>query len=228
MDSTEKLNKAVQNVQKFCPNFKVILKKDSLLHRIIGKVLSLIGNKNYMTDFVTTIGQTCALPSSCDMTIPDDMWEVVLHEGMHAQDSAYMTNWLFGALYLLPQLLGIITVFYGISAGIAVLYGAPLGLLWGLMGLACLAPLPALGRTYLEVRGYTVTMAVSYWTNDITDSYVDWLVSIFTGSDYYYMFWPFKGIIRNYFNGLLNQLKTSNFILTPYLLSCKQLAATLD
>lgn len=228
MTSKEKLNQAIQNVQNFCPNFKVILKKDSLLHRTIGKILALIGNKAYMSDFITTIGQTCALPSSCNTTIPDDMWESITHEGLHAQDSAYMSNWLFGVLYLLPQLLGIVALLYGVGAGIAVLCGAPLELLWGLLGLACLAPLPALGRTYLEVRAYTVTMAVSYWTNDITDGYVDWLVGIFTGPDYYYMFWPFKGVIKNYFNGLLTQLKTGNFILTPYLLSCKNLAADLN
>jgi hypothetical protein len=229
MTETDKLGKSVETVQKFCPNFKTILKKNSKLHRAIGWILSKIGNPNYMSDYVTTIGQTTALPNNCINSVPTGMWEVILHEGQHAQDAAVINNYVFGALYLLPQLLGILGLFYGVAVGIAVLCGAPLALLWGLLALIFLAPLPALGRTYLEVRGYTISLAVGYWANDLgpTDDYIEWVVGIFTGPGYYYMFWPFKSIIRNYFKSVLAQLQTSNFVLNPYTLACKNLAATI-
>ena len=226
MTETDKLGKAIEVVQKFSPSFKVILKKNSKLHRTIGWILSKIGNPDYMSTFVTTLGQTTALPNNCISGVPAGMWEIILHEGQHSQDAESVNNYVFGSLYLMPQLLGILGLFYGVVVGIAMLCGAPLALLWGLLALVFLAPLPALGRTYLEVRGYTISLAVGYWANDLgnTDEYIEWIVSIFTGPDYYYMFWPFKSIVRRHFRSVLTQLQTNNFIFNPYTLACKNLA----
>jgi hypothetical protein len=223
MTYKDKYNKSVDLVKQYCPNLTVSLKKDSKLHRAIGWILGKVGNKAYMTDYITTIGQGVAVPGD-DPAMPG-VWQVILHEGRHAADSQKLGNWLFGAIYLMPQLIGILGILYCIAALTVIALGGPLTLLWGLVALAFVAPLPALGRALVEARGYTVSLAVSFWYGALTDgqNYINSLVEIFSGPGYYFMF-PFKGLVRKYFQKKLQALQANTLDLDPYLAACKTLA----
>jgi hypothetical protein len=224
MTSQEKNNEAIKLVQRFVPNYSVSLKKDSKLQRLIGWILAKVGNKKYMDSFCTTIGQSTTIP---DKEWPG-LWAVLLHEGRHAQDSLKMSNGLFGLAYLMPQLIGILGVVYTLVILTGLIYGWPLWLLWGCVSLLFLAPLPAPFRAYAELRGYTVSLAVDYWSNEIFDEerYLDWLAGVFSGPDYYFM-WTFKGMVRRHFQKVLQQLKDDTFKMDEYLMECEALSIRL-
>lgn len=62
-------------------------------------------------------------------------------------------------------------------------------------GLACLAPWPAPWRTSAEMRGYTMTLAVSIWLGSTyTPELRERLVQEFIGPSYYYMSWSRSSI----------------------------------
>ena len=229
MIEQDKVDKVVSIGKHFCPSYNIKLKKDSKIQKVIGWILSKIGNPDYMTSFVTTLGQTTYLPSTCDDGPGDGMWQVVLHEIQHAKDAQKVGNWVFGAAYLLPQLVGILGIVYTIVVGLALLFGAPLALLWGCTSLLLLAPLPAFGRACAEIRGYTVSLAVGFWSGTLGDEevYLNELVDIFSGPSYYYM-WPFKSWVKSYFAQKLQELKTGTFVLDSYLAACKALSKELS
>ena len=218
----EKFDAITLSVRSFAPKFKIILKKDSKFHKAIGWGLSKLGNDAYMSSYWTTIGQTVARPTICDKTPFPDEWKVLCHEGRHAADAAKYGTVLFSLFYLFPQGLGVLGFLYGLALVPMVLLGAPLACLWGLLALACLAPIPALGRTIAELRGYTVTMAVDYWHSGISDevAYMEWVTENFTSGAYYYMV-PFKGLVNKYFINKLQQLKVGSLRLDAYLAMCR-------
>jgi hypothetical protein len=228
MTDQEKFDKSVALVKKFSPDFNVKYKTGSKLHKAIGWILGKLGNPLYNTSYVTTLGQTTYLPSSCDQGVIPNLWQVILHEGMHAKDAKAISTPLFSVAYLMPQFLGILGVFYTLVVGLGCLFGWPLALLWGCTSLALLAPIPAFGRAYAEIRGYTVSLAVSYWAGTLGDeqAYLDWLVDVFSSGAYYFM-WPFKKWVRSYFEQKLQELKTGQFQLDAYLAACKVLAKDL-
>ena len=229
MTEQDKIDKAIKMVKQFAPNYKVLLKKDSKVQRVIGWILSKIGNPDYMTSYVTTLGSTSYLPSGYDSGTDSGLWKTILHEGQHAKDAQNVSSVVFGIAYLLPQLIGILGIVYSLVVGVALLFGAPLALLWGCTSLLFLAPLPAYGRAMAEVRGYTVSLAVNFWSGQLEDEtlYVNWLVDVFSGPGYYYM-WPFKSWVRAYFNQKLLELKNGTFVLDSYLAACKVLSKDLS
>jgi hypothetical protein len=218
----EKFDSVLSSVSAYAPSFKTILKSDSKFHRAVGWLFSLLGNKAYMSDFWTTIGQTVARPTICGKEPLPEEWKILCHEGRHAADAAEYGTLPFFLFYLFPQVLGILGILYGLALVPMLLLGAPLACLWGLLALACLAPLPALGRAILEFRGYTVTMAVDFWNSKISDevAYIDWIAENFVGGSYYYMF-PFKGYVNKYFVNKLGQLKDGSLRLDGYLAMCR-------
>jgi hypothetical protein len=222
MTPQEKFDDVISHVKYFAPDFKTILKSQSRMHKVIGWLLSKFGNTGYMTKFWTTIGQTVACPSGCDTGATLDEWMVMFHEGKHASDSTKIGSIPFGCIYLFPQIIGFLGIAYALALIPLLLLGAPLSLLWGLLALLCLAPLPAPGRALLELRGYTVTLAIDFWSNSIQDEdeYINWLVTQFTGPNYYYMF-PFKTFVKGYFKSKLEELKTGTLKLDAYLAVCR-------
>lgn len=216
-----KTEKAIELVKKFVPEYKIINKQNSRLHRAIGWILSKIGNKTYMTNYLTTIGTTTAV-SATSLT-DSHLWQSILHEGMHAIDSKCVGNVKFGLAYLFPQILGFIIPLFTI---IGLLLGASAWILWGLVALLFLAPIPAIFRTWIELRGYTVTLAVMFWSEGIDKvegaAIVDSLVNIFTGPGYYYM-WPFRKMLQWYFDKKLVELRQGTLPLDAYLVCCRNL-----
>lgn len=216
--NTDRVSEAVAVVRRFHPGYKIAPKSKSLLHSIIGKFFGIFGNHSYTEDFWTTIGQTSAYPKPRqDEVFASTSWSVVCHEGQHVRDGARI-GWLaFSTAYLFPQVL----------AGLALL--SIFSSSWFLLGLIALLPLPAIGRTILELRAYKVSVALDFWTwgdisGDAQDSYIEgWLVKEFCGSNYYWM-WPFKPMIRNWFLAHISDLRHDEVVMTPYLVACKELA----
>jgi hypothetical protein len=64
---------------------------------------------------------------------------------------------------------------------------------WSLLLLAAIVlflPWPSPGRVHWELRGYSVQLALRQWHyGSVPDTYVDGILSNFTGSNYYFMSW---------------------------------------
>jgi hypothetical protein len=226
MNAQEKFDAAVALAKQFVPDYNTTFKSQSRLHRAVGWLLSKLGNPGYMINFWTTIGSWTARPTICEAGATDTEWQVVLHEAQHAKDSKAIGLPLFCFLYLFPQIIGILGVLFGLVLAVAVPLGASPWLLLGLLSLLTLLPLPALGRAYLEMRGYTVSLAVSFWSGDLGDEgeFLDWMDDMFSGPSYYFML-PFKRVSRWYFSGKLKELKTNTITLDAYLRACKTLCS---
>jgi hypothetical protein len=222
MTDQEKFEDSIKQVKSFAPNFNTILKKDSKLHQLIGKIFAIFGNPDYMTYFWTTISSTVARPSICnDGPIPNE-WQIIFHEGRHASDANKISSTVFDLIYLFPLWIGLLGLLYSCMLVPVLLLGGPLSLLWGLLLLLGLLPLPAIGRTILEIRGYLVTLCVEFWSGNLGDeeTAISWIVMQFTGPSYYYMF-PFTGFLTRYFQKKLRALKDGSIELDNYLRVCK-------
>ena len=109
--------------------------------------LMWIWNRRFMSGFWTTIAGRCWAP----MPISSDDWDVVAHEGKHAQQSRKIGEPWFSIAYLFPQCLGVLTL--------------PLAFLLPLPWYACLAigalplgPWPAYWRAKFEAEAYAVSL----------------------------------------------------------------------
>jgi len=168
-----------KHIKKEFPKFEIIDKRDSKLMKLLSKVLFF--NKTFMTSYITVIGSKVYVPKMpWKKTNPFSAISVLSHEWVHMKDGKRL-GFMFKFLYLFPQIL------------------TPLFLLgfwnpWFFFCLFFLAPWPALWRAKFELRGYTISMAVSWWLLDRTPDY-DFYVKQFTGPGYYYMY-PFEDYMR--------------------------------
>ena len=145
--------------------------------RILAKVLFF--NKNFMTRYITVIGSTVYVPSKQRMKEnPYAALEVLCHEWVHMKDNKAMGP-LFKLLYLTPQIFSLVAL--------ASLWT---GNLWWLGFLAFLLPFPSFGRSELEMRAYSVSMAVRWWVLEQEPDY-EKISKYFTSSAYYWMY-PIK------------------------------------
>lgn len=227
MTNAEKNQEAIDLIKKYVPKVKVTLKSKSLIHRWVNRFLSLLGNKIYQELTWTTLGSWIARPTIVETGGVGNEWQILLHEGQHTIDSKNWGSIAFGLIYLFPQIFGIFGVFYAIALIPALILGAPLYLLWGLLMLVCCAPIPAFGRTIIEFRAYTVGLLVEYWSGTLKneEERLKTFTDTFAGNVYYYMF-PFKGYLMTAFIRELNRIK-SDPALTGYLKDCKELAIRL-
>jgi len=167
--------------QVYFPNLTIKYKNQSLLMKIFGKLLFF--NTTFMTEYITTLGNTVYLPDDqYVINNPQAFVDVFIHECVHMYDEKRVGFW-YQLAYAFPQLLSIICflMIFLVSWKIMV----PMGLL-------LLAPLPAPWRTYFEKRAYFVQMYVAYslWADDPTND-VELYSSWFRDSNYYFM-WPFE------------------------------------
>ena len=157
------------------PDFNIVDKRKSKLMRALSKVLFF--NKNFMTRYITVIGNTVYIPTKD--WVKEDAYRalsVFCHEWVHMKDNRRLGP-LFKLLYLSPQIFSFLAVLG---------FWNPLWLLF----LICLLPVPSPTRSELEMRGYAVTMAVNWWLLEIKPNY-EWYSKQFTSSAYYWMD-PFK------------------------------------
>ena len=163
------------------PNFRIVFKERSLLHRLIGFVLFF--NRDYMTNHVTTIYPTVAWPNERSLS---RNWKrsftVLLHERAHLLDWQDRKVW-FPVSYLLPQL-------FALGALGALLAPLSLWFLLCLVFLVFLAPFPSRWREDWELRGHEANVVVPALVGEKVDVLIDGLVEKFTGPGYYWMTYP--------------------------------------
>ena len=180
----------IERFQEINPKFNLKFKNESLLMKIISKILFF--NKSFFTSFVTTLGNTVYFPSRENLERRGRGAILTLgHEFIHTYDFKKYTYPLFSFLYLFPQSL----------APFMLLFSFVYWWLGIILFLACLAPLPAPWRTYFEVRGYAVSLLVlnrsklkqGLSANKRRHYLLELSKNInihFTNSSYYFM-WPF-------------------------------------
>lgn len=138
-------------------------------------------NPRYLTGYITTNYPHVDWPRESYAT-DDGNWKVLAHEYVHLWDRKRL-HVLFSFAYMFPQALAplVLLSFLG--------FVSP-WFLFNLLWLAALAPWPAPGRTWAELRGYTMTMAVNYWRfGTVEDGIVEWVEPQFTGWPYFKMSW---------------------------------------
>ncbi len=201
-------------VQKYVPKFKRHPKADSALMRLLGVILGWFGMKTFMEDFSTTLGYTAYLTENHMNRIG-----VIFHEGRHAYQGKKYTRLGQGTLYLLPQLVAILTIFACLT-----LVGFSLsGFAWAwwptVFLLLFAAPLPAYWRMKFEFDAYCISMAVRYWCRGAVEGvYIEQLIDNFVNMNYYLM-WPFKGWLRKRFLRKLKWIKSPQMVNDPYFLA---------
>src|SRR4051812_38491740 len=90
------------------PEFKVAFKSESLLMKIIGKILFF--NKSFMTSYTTTLGHTIYFTDRKYVKAHPVSTKVVLvHEMVHIKDNVN-EGLLFPIGYALPQLLAVLAL----------------------------------------------------------------------------------------------------------------------
>jgi hypothetical protein len=179
-------------VLKINPDFRIRNKAKPVGLYSWVRPIAKIFNKGFDTRYITVINGECWFPASYfdkDGTkfIGDDRRtvEILAHEAIHEFDRKRLGTIPFTCMYLFPQILAV----FSLLSVLAV---------WNMWWLLCLlfllflAPIPAPGRTWIEVRGYKTNMTFSRMSG--WDPY---LVSFgiidtnFVGPNYYYMM-PFR------------------------------------
>lgn len=163
------------------PGFQVRFKNECRSQRLIGK-LAWIFNKKYMTNYTTTLYPRVYFPNREFVEKdPTHAWKVLAHEYVHLLDNK-QSPLGFRVRYGMPQLLGLLAL----GA-----FGAfwSLWMLFFLVALVAAAPWPSSGRTAIEMRGYTMSMAVDFWPRRVSVNTATkmWVAQHFTGWDYYRM-----------------------------------------
>jgi hypothetical protein len=175
---------SINLAKKYFPKLEIKFKNESLIMFIISKILFF--NKNFMTEFITTLGHTIYFPQKSFITNhPVSSLIVLLHELVHIYDlNKY--GMLFNIGYLSPQI-------FALLAPLALLFSWKLALVL----LLCLLPLPSPFRMYFEKRAYIVSL---YSMKKLNDKYnykinledqKQFFVKHFSDSTYYFM-WKFS------------------------------------
>ena len=167
------------HIRKEFPDFELIDKRDSLLMKVLSKVLFF--NKTFMTSYITVIGNKVYVPRlPWKRTNPYGATVVLAHEWVHMKDNKRLGFW-FKFLYLSPQIFSILAL---LGFWKPIFFAA----------LVFLLPYPALWRAKFELRGYTISMAVRWWLLQKEPDY-DFFAKQFTGPSYYFMY-PFESYVK--------------------------------
>lgn len=146
------LDALVAKAQTYYPNLQIKFKDQDPLMKLVGKLMFF--NPGFMTQFVTTIGETIYWPSKQDLEdTPMASAATMIHECVHIYDEKKDGSIPFKLGYLFPQILALpmLLLLFVLTWKIVV----PLVLL-------CLLPLPAPFRARSERRAYFVSMRAAY------------------------------------------------------------------
>lgn len=190
----------VTAAQAHFPDLQVKYKDKSWFMKLLGTLLFF--NKNFMTNYTTTIGSTVYFPSESFVKVrPVSAAVVLLHELVHVHDAKKYSKFLFGLLYLTPQIFALLCLpLFLISWKIAL----PLVLLF------C-APIPSPFRTHFEKRAYLTSLyAINGLANRLNfkpllASQEQSFIGQFKDGSYYFM-WPF-GDLQKDFDDAVNKVK---------------------
>lgn len=187
-----KFSDLLVNAQKTFPNLKIKYKDQSLLMKVLGKLLFF--NKDYMTAYTTTVGETVYYPSE-NFIKNQELSSIIilLHELVHIKDSQKYNKYVFGFLYMSPQILSLVSLLlFLISWKIAL----PLTILFAL-------PLPSFFRMYFEKRAYMASLyAINKLSNKLSfkpllATQQSIFLKQFKNSSYYFM-WLFKNLDKEF------------------------------
>lgn len=190
MTDQERFDALCGVISVMIPGFEIRYKDESWSSKAIA-VLVWPFNRNYLSDYVTTIYPRVYFPSR-DWVRRNlrTATKILAHEFVHLMDQRDLEpfGFLFPVAYLGPQVLAVLALF-GLFG-----FVSPFGL-FGLLPLLFLAPWPSLGRTKKEVRGYAMSLIVNEWAHgSILESSFGWVVEQFVGSSYYFMWWSRPGV----------------------------------
>lgn len=131
-------------------NLNIKFKNKSFFMKCLGSILFF--NKEFMTTFTTTIGNTVYFPNEEFLKNNNyDVFHILFHEKVHVNDGINNII-LFKFLYLFPQILApffLLFCFYSWWIGL-------------FLSALCLLPFPAYFRKNYELKAYKVSLFVEY------------------------------------------------------------------
>lgn len=178
--------------KKYSKDFQIKSKKNpSGLYALVRPIIKLF-NKDIDDKFITVLFGTVWVPENFINSDEMNVLEVMAHETVHEADRKRLGSLLFAALYLSPQILAL-----GSLLAILAVWFSNMWLLF-LICLLFVAPIPSIGRSYIELRGYRMNVMFMKQVDKVSDSaiepYLHYIAQNFTGANYYFMM-PFKNII---------------------------------
>lgn len=194
--------------QKEIPGFNIQFKEKSLLM----KALYYCGfvwlfNPKFLTSYWTTLGKTVYAPTEAGFFAnPEGSVDILAHELVHMVDRKKNGFLRHDVRYAVPQAFALLSLL-------------SIGAIWNLWALTflvfllALLPLPSPGRKDIEMRGYTMTMAVFYWRY-VQDPDFDWYATQFSGPAYYFM-WPFHANVVKELKARFSTVKSGSVLLDP-------------
>src|ERR1035437_7659243 len=179
----------VTAAQVYFPSLQVKYKDQSNFMKFLG--ILLFFNRSFMTDYITTIGDTIYFPTkefvNQDQTSAST---ILMHELVHMADEKTYSKPMFAILYLFPQILVPVCLLLAFLIN------------WKIMLLITFLfalPIPAPFRMHFEKRAYIAALYVQnelskrFGFNPQLPAQVTADLSEFTNSGYYFM-WPFHNI----------------------------------
>lgn len=171
--------------QKEIPGFTIVFKDRSRWMKFLN-FFAQIFNPKFMTKYTTTAKATVYFPTEeFFLSDPERAFDILAHELVHMVDKRKNGFIRHDLAYAFPAVLAVLAVF---------VFGAfwNLWFLLSLVFLLALLPMPSPWRKDIEMRGYTMSMAVFYWRwATYGEDQFQFIADQFTGPAYYFM-WPFK------------------------------------
>jgi hypothetical protein len=199
-------NKFEQKLKRYYA-FEIKYKNESFFMKFLNLFVRLF-NKEFMTLYVTTIGDTIYFPSRDFIENNEEVSICVLsHEVVHVYQAQKLGRVLFSTAYLFPQCLSLLSIL-----AVFGFFWTPM--LFNLLFLLFLAPIPAVWRKKFELEAYTITCLMWYSIFKVSgydenkiiqkmNAEIDFIDKTFTGPSYFFM-WPFgiQNELRNNIAGI--------------------------
>ena len=182
---------------RYFSKLNIQFKDKSNFMKLISYILFF--NREFMTSYTTTIGETIYFPKENYIRIRYiSSIIILLHELVHVFDSNRLSNPIYSFLYLFPQSLIIFTIpIFFFSWKIALI-----------ASILCLLPFPAYFRMQFEKRAYLASLYVIYKLsikfnfNIDLDRHSNSFIKNFKNSSYYFM-WIFSDINKQFSDALI-------------------------
>lgn len=103
--SEPRLERLLGELQQEFPRFRIVKKRTSNLQRAIHIALALItlgGQRVYLTQYHTVLFGTLWVPDSWDKMSDDDKYILLRHERVHLRQRARMGDFVMAFVYLVP------------------------------------------------------------------------------------------------------------------------------
>ena len=163
--------------------FRIRYKNESFLMRVLARILWIVR----FDRVTTTWGATVWFP--CRSWVEGGVvsggyraaWKTLAHELVHVSDRERF-GVAFPLMYAFPQVLVLLAL-----PAVFAIDGDP-HWLWWLAFLVFAAPIPSPTRAWLELRGYSMSMAVNYWRyGAVVQETRNWVLLALTSPLYYWM-----------------------------------------